>query len=297
MQTVSALTGTMPRTAQASAARSLSRPAPAWVTMRATVLKDLRVAGRYLPNLFGRLLDLALRMAFFMLLSSAISLQGIQTLGRDLVGRDLFISCQGGLLLLVFTGITLWGPINAVKSDLYNGTLEFLYSSPCSRYAYYAGSVLSQVIISMVVFLPLYVFLALYSRASMVSMLMVLLACATMLVALTAMGIMVALLALLWRQVDSIAQVMGIMFEMLAGAYIPVTAFPRSVQYLTYPLPHTWGYDLIRYYSFQGNWKTILPVWQEWAIIVLFAIVFTLVSRYLLGKAEQLAKKSGLHVI
>ena len=109
--------------------------------------------------------------------------------------------------------------------------------------------------------------------------------------------IMVALLALLWRQVDSIAQVLGIMFEMLAGAYIPVTAFPRSVQYLTYPLPHTWGYDLIRYYSFQGHWKTILPVWQEWAIIALFAVVFTLASRYLLGKAEQLAKKSGLHVI
>lgn len=105
------------------------------------------------------------------------------------------------------------------------------------------------------------------------------------------------MLALLWRQVSSIAQVVGILFEMLAGAFLPVNAFPKFVQYLAFPLPHTWGYDLIRYYSFEGNWQTILPVWQEWAIIVLFAVVFTLVSRYLLGKAEQLAKKSGLHVI
>jgi ABC-2 type transport system permease protein len=66
---------------------------------------------------------------------------------------------------------------------------------------------------------------------------------------------------------------------------------------MAYFLPHTWGYDLIRYYSFGGNWQTILPVWQEWAIIGLFAIGFTLISRYLLGKAEQLAKRSGLHVI
>jgi ABC-2 type transport system permease protein len=47
---------------------------------------------------------------------------------------------------------------------------------------------------------------------------------------------------------------------MIAGAYLPVTAFPKLVQYLAYPLPHTWGYDLIRYYSFEGQWQTLLPV-------------------------------------
>ena len=128
-------------------------------------------------------------------------------------------------------------------------------------------------------------------------MLMVLLACVTVLVALTAMGIMIALLALIWRQVSSIASVLGILFEMLAGAYLPISAFPQFVQYLAYLLPYTWGYDLVRYYSFEGKWRTILPVWQEWAIIILYAVLYTLSSRYLLRKAEQLAKRSGLHLI
>ena len=33
---------------------------------------------------------------------------------------------QGSLLLFIFTRSTLWGPINAVSNDLYNGTLEYL---------------------------------------------------------------------------------------------------------------------------------------------------------------------------
>lgn len=276
---------------------SLSRPTPAWAIAKATMIKELRIARRYVPDLIGRFADLGVRMAFFMLLSGVASFQNSDTLGQDLADQDLFIFFQAALLLLVFTGTTLWGPINAVTSELYNGTLEFLYSNPGSRYAYYVGTVTAKVLISMILFLPLYLFLIVYSGASLENMLMVLLACLLVLIALTAMGIMIALLALLWRQVTSIAQVLGILFEMLAGAYVPVTAFPTLVQYLTYPLPHTWGYDLVRYYSFGKQWQTLLPVWQEWVIVVLYAIGFTLISRYLLDKAEQLAKKSGLHVI
>lgn len=50
-------------------------------------------------------------------------------------------------------------------------------------------------------------------------------------------GIMIALLALVWRQVSGIAQVLGILFEMLAGAYLPLSAFPQIVQYAVYLLP------------------------------------------------------------
>lgn len=297
MQTVSTLSVPLQSIARSAAVQTLSRPTSAWRIIQATVAKELRATTRYIPNLIGSLANQAVRVVFFLLLSSAISIQDIGVSGQHLAGRDLFISFQGGLLLTVFIGATLWGPIYAVRNDLYNGTLEFLYSNPGSRYAYYVGSVLARVIIESVLFLPLYIFLAFYSRASLPDLLMVLLTCAVIMIALTAMGVMVALLALLWRQVDSIAQVLGVMFEMIGGAYLPVNAFPGFMRYLAYPLPHTWGYDLIRYYSFGGNWQTLLPVWQEWAIIIAFAVVFTVASRHLLGKAEGLAKRSGLHVI
>jgi ABC-2 type transport system permease protein len=258
-------------------------------------LKELQIAGRYLPNLVGNFVELAIRVGFFLLLASVVAMQS--GAGPALAGRDLFIFFQGGLLLFVFNRPTLWGPIQAVTDDLYNGTLEFLYSTPCSRYAYYVGTVLARSIINLVIFLPLYLVLLFSSAASLGSMLLVLLACLVILVALTAMGILIAILALLWRQVASIANVLSILFEMLAGAYIPITAFPKAAQYLAYLLPYTWGYDLIRYYSFEGDWPTILPIWQEWLVIILFAVTFTSLSRYLLAKAEKRAKQNGLHII
>ncbi len=279
------------------AVRSLSRPVSAWKVTAATALKGLQIALRYVPNLMGSVVGMAVRAAFFLLMANSVSMAGKESLGIELSGKNLFVFFLGSLVLFVFTRSTLWGPINAVTNDLYNGTLEYLYSNPCSRYGYYVGSVLSEVAISQVVFIPLFALLAFSSRASWNGLLLMLAACAVTLVALTAMGIMIALLALVWRQVGSVASVLGILFEMLAGAYLPISAFPAPLRALAYLLPYTWGYDLVRFYSYAGQWKTILPPQWEWGVLACFAILFTLASRYLLGKAELLAKRSGLNVI
>ena len=276
---------------------SLSRAVNPWKVTAATTLKGLQISIRYLPNLLGSLVEMAVRAAFFLLMSNSISMGSKETFGIDIRGQSLFIFFLGSLVLFVFTRSTLWGPINAVTNDLYNGTLEYLYSNPCSRYAYYVGTVLSEVAVSQVVFIPLFLLLAISSKASWDSLVMMLLACVVVLVALTAMGIMIALLALVWRQVGSVASVLGILFEMLAGAYLPISVFPAPLRALSYLLPYTWGYDLVRFYSFDGQWKTILPVQWEWVTIFGFAVVFTLVSRFLLTRAESLAKRSGLNVI
>ncbi len=276
---------------------TLSRPTSPLTTVTATLVKNLQISLRYLPNLIGTFVEMAVRASFFFLMSNTISLRGPQTVGIDMTGRNLYIFFLGSLILFIFTRSTLWGPINAVTNDLYNGTLEYLYSNPCSRYAYYVGTVLAEVTISQVVFLPLFLLLAFTAHISLNSLLLVLLACVIVLTALTAMGIMMALLALVWRQIGSVASVLGILFEMLAGAYLPISSFPMVIQYMAYVLPFTWGYDLIRYYSFAGAWRPILPVTQEWIILVVMAVTFTFVSRYLLGKAERLAKKTGLNVI
>lgn len=265
--------------------------------MVSTVIKDLQIAWRYLPNLVGTFVELAIRLAFFFLLASVVTMDGHSKLGVDLHGRNMFIFFQGSLLLFIFIRSTLSGPLDAINNDLYNGTLEFLYSNPASRYAYYVGTVVAKVIVSSVVFLPLYLFLIFYAQASVFNMGMVLVAGMVVLVALTALGIMIALLALLWRQVGALVAVLSILFEMLSGAYLPITAYPRPAQIVAYFLPYTWGYDLIRYYSFDGQWQPLLPVGQEWLILLNFAVVFTLLSRYLLARAEIRAKRTGLNVI
>ena len=277
---------------------SRSKPVSAWAVFRATVVKDLQIERRYIPDLIGNGVQLAVRVLFYLLLSGIIAVKGQNSpLGRDMSGQDLFIFFLGGLLLFVFNGTALGTPVNSVTRDLNNGTLEFLYSNPSSRYAYFVGTVVANALISQTVFLPLFVFLCLYSGSSPRNACLVLLVCALVVVTLIALGIMIALLGILWRQVSSVTQVVAIMFELLAGAYFPVSAFPAGLQYIAYLLPYTWGYDLIRYYSFDGQWKTLLPVWAEWLVLGMAALLYTIVSRFLLRKAEQHAKKRGLHLI
>jgi ABC-2 type transport system permease protein len=111
------------------------------------------------------------------------------------------------------------------------------------------------------------------------------------------MGVMIGLLGLLWKQAMAMAGVIEICLEMLSGAYFPIATFPLVLQYAAYILPFTWGFDLIRYYSFGGDWVTLLPVWLEWLILGVFALAYTAVSRELLRRVERHAKQRGLHLL
>jgi ABC-2 type transport system permease protein len=259
----------------------------------ATTLKDLRIARRYMPNLFGDIVQIVIRILFFLLFSNFAVYTGPTTL----TGNELFIFFLGAILLWVFSNTALTAPLNSVTSDLYNGTLEYLYSNPISRYAYYMGTVCAKAITNLAIFIPAFIFMIFYSGASFADTVNVLLVCLTALITLIAMGIMISLLGLLWRQVGSIVGVLFLFFEFLAGAYFPVEQFPKVLRYFAYALPHTWGYDLIRYYSLKNNWDTLESVLVEWIILGAFALIYTIASLILLSKVEKLSKKQGLNLI
>jgi ABC-2 type transport system permease protein len=266
--------------------------------VQVTTIKDIRLNLRYLPDLAGRFAEIAIRVLFFWIFASAISIRAdVSPLGQAITGHDLVIYFQGALALFVFNGVALSAPVNAVSRDLYNGTLEYLFLSPSSRYAYFVGTVTASAIISLSVFVPVFSILVWASGTSLIDVMLVLGVCVMVLATIIAFGILIALTAILWRQVGFITSVLSILFEMLSGAYFPVSAFPRSLQYLSLLLPYTWGYDLIRYYSFGGRWKPMFPVPLEWAVLAAFAVAFAKISYELLKTAERLTKKRGLNII
>jgi len=262
-------------------------------TVSATVHKELLIIRRYLPNLLGTLLQIGLRVGFFLFLSGIISYTG----AYSLAGKDLFIFIACSFLLFVFLSTVLWAPLNTVTQDLYNGTLEYLYTLPGSRYAYFVGTVLAGSLINMVFFVPLFLFLAFYSGTQVLYLLLVLLVCAVGLLTTIALGILISLLGLLWKQIYSIVGMLAMSFEFLAGAYAPISQYPLVVKYPAFLLPYTWGYDLIRYYMFEGKWVTICPLWTEWAIFGSMAVLYLAVSRWLLSRIGRRIKNSGLHLL
>ncbi len=286
-----------PEAAAASPWPALSRPASFWRVLGATAAKDLRTARRYVPNLVGRYAQLGVRVAFFLILAGAVGFrQGIRG-APALTGRELFVFFLSALMLVTFIRPTLWAPMETASTDLQRGTLEYLFATPGSRYAYFAGAVLSEIALGLVAFVPMFGVLVWTARPDAGAAALILAACALMLVALTALGVLVALLTVLWRQAGSVAEVAGIVFEMVAGAYLPVAAFPAGLRALAYALPYTWGYDLVRHYALGERWRTLLPVGQEWALVAAHAVAYTALSFHLLARAERRAKRTGLHVL
>jgi ABC-2 type transport system permease protein len=280
-----------------AAARSLSRPVPFVHVLAATTARNLRVARRYVPQLAGRWAQLGLRVAFFLLMASAVAVRSPVPGAPALAGRDLFAFFLAGLLLVVFIRPSLWAPMDAAAGDLQSGTLEYLFATPGSRYGYFAGAVLAELALGLLGFLPLLGLLLWTARPSLAAVAGLLGVCALMMAALTAMGVMVALLAVLWRQAGSVAEILAVFFEMLSGAYLPVSAFPGPLRAVAFALPYTWGYDLVRHYALGERWRTLLPVEQEWAMIAAHAAVYTVLSLFLLARAERRAKQVGLHVL
>lgn len=266
---------------------------PFWVVMSATMVKNSLILKRYLPNLVGYLAEIGLRVVFFLLFSQFLTLHG----PAQLQGKQLFNFFLAGILLLLFSNTALKTPLGVVSDDLMNGTLEYLYTNPVSRFPYYVGAVMVSAMLDSIFFVPMLLFTVWYAGISLEAGFMVLLVCLLVLVTLMALGILVALLGLLWRQVSSLLGLMGLVFEFLAGAYLPVAQFPPAVKYIAYLLPYTWGYDLVRYYTMGAGWQTIAPPWVECVVLLGDAVLFTVVALLLMKVVERQAKKRGLHLI
>lgn len=274
----------------------VKKPGSAGV-IAATAVRDLRIARRYVPDLIGRFVDLGARVAFFLLLSQTITVSPTGSpLGHALAGRELLIFFQGALVLLIFNSTAFSAPVNSVSRDLSSGALEYLYSLPSSRFAYFVGSVLGNAALDLAIFIPAFILLILYSKSTASETLLLMAVSLLVLTTSAAVGVCVALLAILWRQTGALTGVLSLLFEFLAGAYFPVRILPGSLRAAAMGLPYTWGYDLIRYYSFGSAWKTLLPPAQEWTILAAFGCAFILISRYLLRVVERRAKKTGLHL-
>lgn len=258
-----------------------------------TIKKQLTLRLRYKANMVGEAFGVLLQVAIFAAMAGAVTLVGV----NSLEGNDVFIFFLASLILIVFSTVALSAPLNAVIQDLHNGTLEYLFSTPTSRFAYFIGTAIAEAISKSIFFVPMLLVLILFSGVNFYTGLMILAVCITVIVGLIAFGVLVALMGVMWKQVTAIATLLFTFFEFICGAYFPVTSMPIVFQVIAYGLPHTWGYDLIRYYSFQGTWTPILPIQIEWLMLFIYATLYIVVSSKLLRIVEQRAKRSGLHLI
>ncbi len=256
-----------------------------------TVEKDLIMKWRYRADLVGDLVSSVLFIGVFALFATSYV---FEVLDASIEVTLLFFLT--GFLLIVYDSVVLWTPLNSVTNDLYNGTLEYLYSSPNSRLGYFIGNIVAAAIISSVVTVPAIIFISLYFKLNGFAVIMMIVTLLAVLLVLIAFGTMFALLGVMFRQVSSIAGILSMLFQFMGGFLFPIQSLPKSIQLVSYFLPYTWGIDLIRYYTIPG-WIPLLPVFTEWMLLLIMGIFLWATTLYLIRRVEKYAKKNGLHLI
>lgn len=262
-------------------------------TVLCTASKDIRIAMKYLPNFISLFIQLGVRIFFFILFASFATFSG----DVELAGKTLFVFFVSSILIWFFTNDALNGSLWAITNDLYNGTLEYIYYLPLNRYAYFLGTVLARITINLIFFIPTLVFIAIYNNIPFINCLHIMGVCFLVCFALTNLGIWISSLGLMWKQAGAVVGILTQLFDFVAGAFMPVGEFPIIIRYSAYLLPHTWGYDLIRYYAIGDRWVTLESVPICYLAIIVIALVFLVMSILSIKKAERVCLKKGFSII
>lgn len=265
--------------------------------VRSSFFMNLKLLVRYKASIIGGFLEFMVISFVFSIFAYSMYYKG----GYEwMTQTDIVIFYMGAILIMTFNSVAMWNPLAIVQRDIYNGTIEYLYFNPSSKYGYFVGNILADAFVKLIaLFLPALIiisyFAGILSHPTVVAE--VFAVSLLVLVNLISVGILISLTAILWKQVSAIVGILNMLFQFLSGAFFPITAYPQPVQWLAYLLPTTWGYDLVRYYSFRGAWTPIFPIAIEIGIMLFFTLFYIVISYYLLKKTERFAKRKGLHII
>ena len=260
---------------------------------KATVKKDLTMKFRYKGDLISEIISLMIFVLVFWFFSTTFKFDDI----RDTSKRGVFTFYLAAFVIMAYNSVALYTPYVTVQRDLTNGTLESLYVSPASRISYYLGTIFADVIFVSVVNVPLILIIVFIAKMSLETIGMMFVVIAATIGVLMFFGVMIGLTSLLWKRSNNLVNVLSNLVTFLSGAIFPVASFPKWVQYTSYILPFTWGFDLARYYAFAGNWDPLYPIWMEWIIMGVSLIFFFFVSIILLKLVERKTKKEGLNLL
>ncbi|WP_174590751.1 ABC transporter permease [Methanocella conradii] len=72
----------------------------------------------------------------------------------------------------------------------------------------------------------------------------------------------------------------------LSGALFPVTRIPEWLKWAFYVNPLTYGVDTLRSIMLGSGWETILPLYYEVSIIIIFDIVMVIIGTYAFSRTQ-----------
>ncbi len=266
-------------------------------TLLATMKRELLYYWRYKFNLVSGIFNNLIYVFTFAVLAVGLNFRSSSFITNNASSFDnISLFLLSGALLIFLSSAALWDPINTINNELYNGTLEYVFSTPSSRTGYFTGAILATLIIQSIGLLPFFVAI-IFIGTSISNLIPIILVLLISMVGFVGIGMMISTTAILWKRTTAIVQLISMALQFLVGGFIPVQSFPVYLQWISFLFPQTFAYDLIRYYAFNGTWVTLAPPIYEWLILIVSTPIYFIFSKSLFLKTEKYAKRQGLHLL
>lgn len=197
-----------------------------------------------------------------------------------------------GTVLSSYIAAVFWGMGFALKNEMDSGVLETNWMTPVPRPLFMVGQTLASLAIttinSMAMLGLAWLLFGFQISGSLLSAALVLL---PMLVALYGFGFAFAAIVLLLKDANTLVDVSNYVVSILSGSQFPVSVLPRFLLPISLAIPLTYGFDAIR--GMLLGTRTLLPIPQEIAILLLFMMITVPLGYLLFKRIERRCKQLG----
>ncbi len=262
-------------------------------TIWAITIKDIKIFFRYPINAIFRIVEPIMWITPVYFLAKSFQIGG-ENIGFKLFSgtSDYMAFLIIGSIIASFVSAILWGMGFSLKNEMDSGVLESNWLTPVPLLVQMIGRSIFSVIItlinSLIVAFLVWLIFGFEIGNGIVSAVITLF---PMLIALYGIGFGIASLVLITNNANNVIDITNYLLNSISGNRFPVEILPRVILAVSLALPLTYGFDSVRGILLETN--TLLPLYQEQLILVLFMFVGTAIGYFILNKVEKYCKTIG----
>lgn len=257
--------------------------------LAAFVLRDWRTARSYRLQFVLDLAGIPLTLALFFFLSRLVDKSGLPV-DADL-RKGYFAFAAVGIAVLRMAQTALSSFAVKLRTEQTTGTFEALLSTPVSSSVVVLGSAsfeMMRATLSGVVTLLVAVLFGVRFDVGLGSVVGLALGLPALLATFAAIGVVVAAVAVVFKQVNALLALVTTGLALLAGVYFPIEVLPGPLRALADALPFTWGVDVLRAALLRGELAA-----GRLGLLVGFAVVALPPALWLFRASVDHARRGG----
>lgn len=259
----------------------------------AIFLKDMRVFLTYPMNALMRIVEPMMWLTPVYFLSRSFQVGGVNVGLQAYAGTsDYMAFLVLGSAVSAYLSAVFWGMGFSLKNEMNSGVLESNWLTPVPPAVQLVGRSLWSVFLTSlnIVVIGLCVWL-LFGFDLAGAVLPALAFLAPLLIAFYGFGFALSGVVLLANEANNVIDIVSNNLTVLCGSNFPVQVLPRPLLALALGLPLTYAYDAVR--GLLLGTRTMMPVAQEFMIIVALMLVTVPLGLVVLKRVEAVCKTQG----